>query len=46
VDVLLDPLQGQVLVEDAGVDRTFAVDLVRGDEAEGSELDIDQPMGL
>lgn len=38
VDVLLDPLQSQVLVEDACVDRAFAVDLVGGDEAEGPKL--------
>jgi hypothetical protein len=35
-----------VLVEDACVDRTFAIDLVRGDEAEGSELQINQSVYL
>jgi hypothetical protein len=44
MDVLLDPLQSQMLIQDARVDCAFAVDLVRGNEAEGSELDIDQPV--
>lgn len=38
VDVLLDPLQSQVLVEDACVDCALAVDLIGGDEAEGPKL--------
>jgi len=42
VDVLLDPLQSEVLVQDACVDCAFAVDFIGGDEAEGSKLDIGQ----
>lgn len=39
VDVLLDPLQSEMLVEDACVDCAFAVDLIGGDETESSKLD-------
>ena len=35
-----------MLIEDACVDCAFAVDLVGGDEAECSKLDIDQPIFL
>lgn len=46
MNVLLDPLQSEMLIEDACVDCAFAVDLVGGDEAESSKLDIDQLMIL
>ena len=46
VDVLLDPLQSQVLVEDACVDSTFAVNLVGRDEAKSSKLNFNQSMSV
>jgi len=42
VDVLLDPLQCEMLVKEASVDNTFAIDFVTGQEAERSELSPDQ----
>jgi len=36
--VLLDPLQGQVLIEKACIDGAFAVYFVGGEEAECSKL--------
>jgi hypothetical protein len=46
VDVLLDPLQSEMLIKDTCVDCTFAVDFVGGDKAERSKLAFDQSMSL
>jgi len=46
MDILLNPLQSEMLVEDACVDCAFAVDFIGGDKSEGSELGFDQSMDL
>jgi len=38
VDVLLNPLKCEMLVKEASVDDTLAVDLITGQKAESSEL--------
>jgi hypothetical protein len=44
VDVLLDPLQSEMLIKDTCVDCTFAVDFIGRDKAERSKLGLDQSM--
>jgi len=46
VNVLLDPLEGEMLVKEASVDDALAIDLVTGQEAERSELYPNQPKNV